>query len=296
MFPTKLTAPSELLHSTSIQQSESTFDAYWNTIFPHVKDALFAAVTRIFIRVFSLPNEFRVVFSSPLKYIDDHENLVFDFYNQSRELTHETIEERDSPMGGFPVPDKETLYYIIDRTHELARRLGITKEVKIFPSPTATGLGTSFSSEAILLIDNGTAVKSRDVIDFVLAHELSHIAHNHTTQRTVLKIAFLILDILSALFISPWIIPLCEALAKPLENLVVRMQEKDADLTAMKILNTNLGAIEFFTTRLEENKNIRSKPYMDSRKRDLSPEGNIRLDLEHPPLTKRLAYARSSVH
>jgi hypothetical protein len=122
---------------------------------------------------------------------------------RSLELTHSSVEEQEDPLCWIneaptpnPVPSKEQLHYIIDRMHQLAEQMGILKDVKIYPAPGSDGTnarGCSFSKEVIVSIDRDTATSSKEVIDFILAHELAHIAHNHIPEREVFSVAFLTL-------------------------------------------------------------------------------------------------------
>lgn len=114
--------------------------------------------------------------------------------------------------------------------------------------------------------------------DFILVHEMSHIAHNHTLIRTIAKVA------LSILTAGLWIAGLQGAFSFGLcivtvlsscflfqlfMNTLCRYQERSADIEALNYLGTNEGGLEFI------------KCYKDI----ANPH-----DLEHPSMERRYDY------
>ncbi|MBS0655238.1 MAG: M48 family metalloprotease [Verrucomicrobia bacterium] len=272
---------------------ESWFDSIWYTAVPHLKDALLQSVIGVFRRVITFPGYCQTAFV-PWKALEP--------YQAKTEITHDSIESGHTFFHSVP---KEKLHYIVNRAHRLTKAYGITQQLKIVPAVEATGaIGTSFSDKVVLTINKDTTDRPDEIIDFILAHELAHVAHNHILYDLAFKIAVAVLDTSAAFFVSPLLIPLCEAIAAPLANFGSRIRERDADLTAMKILNTNIGAVAMFSQRVEQAKALRVRSLKEperqltleelaARQRDISPEGDNRLDIFHPSYSQRLAYAQA---
>jgi Zn-dependent protease with chaperone function len=131
--------------------------------------------------------------------------------------------------------------------------------------------------------------------------------------------AVLIVNVLAALSIVV-LIPLIEAVARKISLAIRRSQEKQADIEGMRVLGTNRGAIAAFeqgiAKNLETKNNARKilkvfsdrfTPEFQKKINPLNidwdgirtifnkytPAGDNRTDLEHPPLSVRLAYCKA---
>ena len=126
--------------------------------------------------------------------------------------------------------------------------------------------------------------KNNKIKDFFTAHEMVHIAKNHTLISTISYLAFSILatgiwvkGLQDGLSLTPLALTYGKvfgsaALFELFFYTVRRCQEKEADLGAIKYLETNEGAmagLESFAERV---------PF---------------IELEHPPIPERLAYVQA---
>lgn len=271
---------------------ESWLNSLWFSSVPHLKDALTNSIFGIFNRVITLPSRFYCCVDPVAKFKADMHS----------ELTHSKVESDPDPLwgNGFNPPPKENIHYIIDRVNELATKMAMHKKIRIIPSRESPGaLGSQFSKEIVVCITREMAYRSKDEIDYILSHELTHVNHNHFLKETGIKASILAFEILGAIFLSPLTIPLFEFFASPLENFGHRMREMDADQTALKTLNTNAGAVSHFSNRIAHFKSMRATASScnpeERKKREqyISPSGDNRLDIVHPLYSARLANAES---
>jgi Zn-dependent protease with chaperone function len=266
---------------------ESKLDSLWYEYVPHLKDAFTNSIFGVFNRIITLPKRFYYCLN-PAKRVEDFQSRF--------ELTHARVDSENDPLCYLDgnVPPKENLHYIIDRVDELAKRMAIHKKIRIFPSREGAGaLGTFFSKEVVVYINKEIACRPREEIDFALAHELTHVSHNHFLIESLLKTSILASEVLGTIFLSPLIIPVIEFFASPLENFGHRIRETDADQTALKILNTNRGAISYFSNRMNYFKSLKGGLWCPPEKKGyISSSGDNRLDILHPSFSKRLANAQ----
>lgn len=269
---------------------ESSLDSFWFRSVPHLKDALTGSIFGVFNRFVTLPARFYYCVNPLPKFKGDIQS----------ELTHKRVEENLDPLwgNGFNPPPKENVHYIIDRVNELAKKMGMHEKIRIIPSLESPGaLGSKFSKEIVVCVTRELAYRSKEEIDFVLSHELTHVNHNHFLIETGIKASILTFEILGAVFVSPLTIPLIEFFASPLENFCHRAREMDADQTALKILNTNTGAVSYFSNKIQHFQAMRaaasscSPEERKKREQYISVSGDNRLDIIHPPFSARLANA-----
>ena len=304
----------------SCDDDEKICDSRIFDYLPHVADALIDSITGIFNRIIGIPSLIVAIFA-PVSQI----YLLGFMKEKLREMTHVAVKEGffdPDKCKDNNIPSKEKLHWMIYRVNFLAKELGIKQEIAIYSTENSriygATAGSTFSCTAIPVILSRDLLNiSEDEIEAVLLHELTHVAHNHQGLAGLYSLAVLVADVAVAIFVSPFAIPLIEGLASPLNNFLSRANEKDADLNAIKILNSNTGALKFFERTQQISKNFRSadaddvmnhpekfppfdqlKPdelakKIEDRKMVYSPEGNVRLDLKHPALTERIAYIKA---
>ena len=304
----------------SCDDDEKIYDSRIFDYLPHVADALIHSIAGIFIRIIQIPSRIVTLFAPVIQIY-----LLGFMKEKLREMTHVAVKEGffdPDKCKDNNIPSKEKLHWMIYRVNFLAKELGIKQEIAIYSTENSriygATAGSTFSCTAIPVILSRDLLNiSKDEIEAVLTHELTHVAHNHMGLNCLYSLAVLVADVAVAIFVSPFAIPLIEGLASPLNNFLSRANEKDADLNAIKILNSNTGALKFFERTQQISKNFRSadaddvmnhpekfppfdqlKPdelakKIEDRKMVYSPEGNVRLDLKHPALTERIAYIKA---
>jgi len=208
-------------------------------------------------------------------------------------------------------PTKQRYYYVLARIKKIAKMMGLSNSIQCFmhPKGSASILTTStFSLSPVCIYINHRLLKEADsVVDFTIAHELAHLKNNDILGDLLFNNVVWIVGV-GCLMHCPLLIFLVEIVASVIENFFLcRKTEKDADFLAMNTLATNRGAINFFGNRIKQNSSIKrieipktwKNPHLvkwlEKMKDSLTPEGNLREDLKHPPLTERLAYARAFV-
>jgi Zn-dependent protease with chaperone function len=241
-----------------------------------------------------------------------------------REITEESIEHsfynREKLPEGLKDIPKEKLYRLLKRTKEIAKEMGITQEIKIYSSEenlSDSAFGSKVSLTAIpIFISLRTLNCSDEFVDFIIAHELSHIANHDLLHELAISPTIFVIELIACCFFSPFIIPFIESFASIVEDYFQRLHESGADHHAMNTLQSNKGMLEFCNKSIKEHKEIRkntehefyhdqntyfNKPQLVSRMirkffflvsketlvSNFSLEGNSRSDLRHPPMTKR---------
>lgn len=213
---------------------------------------------------------------------------------------------------------------VCERVDEIAKKMGITQEIMIYASEkqrhTPVSIhGSKISQTAIQICFNARSLNlSEDAIDFVIAHEFSHIAnYDHMIVSVILSATILAIDTMAFFYFSIFAIPFIECLGTYLQTIILRSREKNADLHAMTVLGSNEGAIEWFDDAIAHCLEKRKKTEDDFKHNPeeyfnnapdffsrvirklfyyyshdviacgISPEGDNRKDLTHPPLLKR---------
>jgi len=147
-----------------------------------------------------------------------------------------------------------------------------------------------------------------DAKDFVLGHELAHIKHKHTLTSPLFELAchilvgavsagaaaaicilfpevpIIILSVIAAIALSRAML----AVVTKISQAVSRVHEKQADMTSAKKIGKEESGMEFF--QVIRNLQLRMRKRYDRIRTKISPEGNNRLDHDHPPLTDRIHY------
>ncbi len=240
-----------------------------------------------------------------------------------RQLTVQAIE--NNFFDPIKTPDakdisKEKLLRVLEKVKEIAKALHINQEIQIYSSeaiqPT-TALGTRCSQTAIPIFINLATLKlSDEEIEFALAHELSHIAHNDYLHLLVLSTVILAIEVIAAIIFTPFLIPLIASIESIFEKYLLIRNEKAADLSAMTILKSNCGAVKLFDGLIAEHLKFRKndeehfihnrEKYFNSKScflnvlrrcfswiskdtlvSKVNVEGENRFDVHHPTLAQR---------
>ncbi len=239
-------------------------------------------------------------------------------------ITHASIAEgkvfgvKESKKYEFP--SQERLHGVLDRTQELAKQMGINKEVHLYRSMNTMACGLNlFSRPAQLYVDKKHLLLPDEELDFVLCHELAHIKHNDKLRMLAFDVIACLVEIVAFPLIFPMTILFIEPAINGSNNYLFRRnQEARADWRAMQTLQSNVGAVNYWKRSLEENLSTRSSamrmlelfakiksekkgdpekmaPHLTKKLKDdlntIGLSGDLRSDFDHPPLTKRLATA-----
>lgn len=133
-------------------------------------------------------------------------------------------------------------------------------------------------------LEGGARPLSIKAKDFVSAHEVSHITSNHTLVQAVVSFVYGFFNVVFwrqcwnkdySLLVVLGVALIAAFIFQLFFFTFLRHQEKQADLMACDVLESNEGAIEYFQTE-----------------RELSKEKPDPLDLSHPPILERIAYVK----
>lgn len=229
------------------------------------------------------------------------------------------LEKKVTVEKAQSLPHKKKLIYVLKQVEELRKKMGIRREVEVYFNKPLLGLtigspanargSSNYSCTPVGIEISSTLFRySKEEAQFILVHELSHIALNHSLKRAVMATAFLCVDlaiiISCALFLMASIkVGLCVgllgcALIEPLfffiETYLQCKREKEADFLALKILKSSKGALQLFEGRLMINSLLRNKFLVQGDKKVslLSPTGEMYPDINHPSLAERVAYCK----
>ena len=236
---------------------------------------------------------------------------VADIAIRSGHLIQDTINDRAIP--------KEHKVHI--RVNEIAKKLGLEKEVRAIIADDSSAQGITFTNSIpFIYLDKAllTVAASKDELDFVIAHELSHIEHNDSIRGPVT--AFLGAAAASGIlymtggvssygaFDSILSSLIMRGTALITESIATRFFEREADLNFLskttftkkekvKILE---GGVSLFKKFREKNLALRKEVDERSARNTLlahtmlsklvvSQDGDNRLDFSHPGLSSRIA-------
>lgn len=236
------------------------------------------------------------------------------------QITPETIKTLPSEHLKGITPEK--LERVLAKIKNVAKDLAITQEIALYTSTSEVeypdlSLGSRISLTALpVFISTRTLSLSDEEVDFIIAHELSHISHNDVIKEVVFSLTVLTVELIAIFHFSILAIPLIEGVAILIENYLQRLVEGAADRSAITVLKSSDGASEYFNQSIVKNRAMREKiekifekepeKYFNSGNFFIKPmrklfsyisketlvtayssEGNYRVDLSHPPLTKR---------
>lgn len=203
---------------------------------------------------------------------------------------------------------------------QLSSLLKINKTVELFEKQSffliaqAQGINLLCGRAAVAINPNKCNDMPDNQIEFILAHELSHIKANDALWlSTILTITVLASDILSPFNFLTYGVPLllC-SIATTILSITVfivtaaffsKWIEKRADLSAISICSDKAKAesVSFFQQikknhilyRNEQNINHILKAW---RRLVITEEGDYRLDIFHPSINTRIAYLNQAIH
>ncbi|MES2121483.1 MAG: M48 family metalloprotease [Chlamydiota bacterium] len=259
-----------------------------------------------------------------LKNVLNPDLFVKNFQKKSiTQITRESIQSGTifSKVGNNPTqqnvqnPSSARLLYVLDRVEGIAKKMGLKQEIHLYTGPERlpTGaFGSAFISKpANIFIDAEIFHLSLEEIDFVMGHEIAHIYHNDCLQDVAFEAATILTEVLFCFLISPLSLIIVEPLCNVARHYALfQGQEYNADQRAMQILGSNVGAVRFFEERIQSMKTLKNATYDEflarlkprhirhwnakkvSEAQDkITPLGNNRADLNHPPFTARLKSA-----
>lgn len=236
-----------------------------------------------------------------------------------QQLTPENISKDQVFCEPLPTamttPSKEKLTYVLNRVESIAKQMGIKQKIEVYTShkicPTAVLGGASSLTPVLMFLDVEMINSAEDEIDFVIGHELSHVKHNDIFINAALSNIALMINFLFLNF-YPWGIVLNEAVFSIANCFICRKIEQIADVTSMQTLHSSYGAKKVWTKFIRKMLSIKQakpediKNFVDPRllpkltprkiarmQQKITPEGNNRLDFEHPPFTQRLLTAKT---
>lgn len=222
------------------------------------------------------------------------------------------VYDNNEKIGKEHLPSAWRLFCVLNRVEELAKKMGITKPIELYLGSEAKSNGSTFlSAPARICISTKDILSDDDELEFVLCHELAHIKHNDTPKMVAFNTIALLIELI-ALPIFPLIFLVIEPTIKWSDYyLFSRGCEQRADLAAIRVLQSNQGAVKHFKRLINENLSYKkmATELLDAhakRQTELSPmiqgiahtlndettpDGNNRMDFNHPSLTSRLATA-----
>lgn len=219
-------------------------------IYSDAWDFAFAAFTGIFFRIQGIV--LRFLFSVFPKKRLEMLNLQFKKTEGCVEITKKKIQE-----GYFTTeenkklfPSEKRMLDLLDRAKKIARKSGISQKISLFTSKnlkfhhSSFTNGSKFALTSIPIFIHLSDLHASDqVLDFTLGHEIGHICHNDILKDAFYSLAILVLEIACAILFTPFAIPLIEGGAFVGDTFIRLDSEIDADLHAMKLFQSNQGAI-----------------------------------------------------
>lgn len=220
--------------TTSIISDEAVRESWYSSLFfsvvPHALDAVAHSIMGVFKRAIFLPATLDAICCPPLSSFSKPINRLSD---------HSTQGDGYMVFAGILIR-KEAVRMVIERARQIAVNLGLKKPIHFIPHYSGvSSITLNSSGEILFYLRQDIFLQTKDEIDFILARELAHVALNHYSMRAGVSLALFCLDLVAALCVSPWMVPLIEGVSAPIENAMHRKQKLAAELTAMKVLNTS---------------------------------------------------------
>lgn len=247
----------------------------------------------------------------------------------AREMTHLSIDNGFYDAAKLPkgVQDisKEKLHQVLDRTTAIAEQMGVKQGVRVYSGEIqhddcTLGAAKTSTTTIPVYISPRTLNCSDEVINFVIAHELSHSFNNDILYEGVASLSVFAIEVLAYFFISPFAITFIEGAASVYENYCQRTKELAADKKAITLLGSSEGLVQFCNHGKEYNLKIRENSIKAFRENkdvyfgtpmlsmkilrkgvfffskevvvsNVSPEGGNRFDLKHPSDSERTELA-----
>lgn len=248
-------------------------------IIPYVKSVGVGAVVGSFRRVLGFPELFTRV-NFPESKLAERLSYPHEFVK----LDKERCENRPRFLG------------LLNRVDQIKNKMGIEKEVRVVLDMSSNAksdgscLGTVSSfTPIVIVIHMGMLLMPEEELNALIAHELSHALHKDALKVCLKSGCILAAEIAASYFFTPVAIPFIEMGSALFSCVHSQRMEKAADLKAIEVLGTSEGTIASIQKQIDINlKMIRSGNANDR----ISPEGNNRDLISHPPLTERLRYCK----
>ncbi len=292
------------------------------TFFPFkLAERILETVLGIFVAI--SPDDFMPLVNKQLK--NEYSEL-----GEFKELSAKNIEEGFYDEEKLPesakLISKERLYFTVRRVEEIAKKLGISQKIKVYSSESenlAFTIGTKLSqTDTPVYISPNLMMMSDEALEFVVGHELSHIAHDDISHQLLFNIGIIAASIFALAVSMPLALPFISAGGFLLSCYQKKSHEINADKESMIVNNTNHGAIEFFSIFNQHLKAQRIATLLTFKKDpskyfetsctktnflrfltsfftkkvaaiSISPEGNNRYDYAHPTITSRIEFAKN---
>lgn len=302
---------SSQIDANSSNTSDSTINYYMNQISPVIKDVMqdvlmgklfFSTLRAVWEQISPSAwynDELDDVEGQDFTVTSDHtKNVIKKFIDNcvtfAEDVPQETKDALSTHLEAALIKRKETI-------SEIAKKMGITRHVE-YAISTGSSLGSyasagdRFSLHDPLIISysqklhitNEAGVEQAILQqseeakkEFIIAHELAHIARGDHLCRTISLVGMMALNMglwsygmglaapLITRVVTTLAFTLCtHSISKMFYHTLCRHQERQADLLAMDTLGSSEGAIAFFSSQTD------------------NPQ-----DLEHPSISERLATA-----
>lgn len=276
--------------TTGVIDGQNVRESWCTSLFfsgvPHVLDALVQSVVGVFKRVIFLPGMLRSVGWGLLP--------TFSLKPVSYEISDFSTQGDGFIMLKGTLGAKDTVRNVMARGRQLATTLGLKQSIHFIPHSDAASRVDSISSSKIIFnLGSNIFTQTVEEIDFMLARELAQVALSHSRKLVGISFSLLCLDLVAGLAVSPWVIPLIEGISAPIENTIQRRQKLAADMLAMKVLNTSKGALSCLAKERDSYLSMILYHLIPRRlvQMRVAPNGDSRVDLTSPPLSKRVAVA-----
>lgn len=193
-----------------------------------------------------------------------------DFFPQSHFITMENIQQHCNERG-CPEGFENALIYIVTKTQELAKKMGIG-EVQIgMPGLPQEGdldfIAKSFRGYNIRTIELGANFFKypKEEMEYILAHELFHIKHNDVLKTVAFNWIVMALNLITFRHFSfaraVGVVMLTNGIFDCIfRTILARHTELVADREALRYLNSNIGMVKAFHRELKEQYILKHTP------------------------------------
>jgi len=185
---------------------------------------------------------------------------------------------------------------VANLTETLRKKAGIT--IPIYPCYSTSHEHKLAAFENVIVLNRYVLSCSQEEKEFLIMHELMHIHLSHLDIRLSLCFFFAAVDLIFLYYYSIKVTVCFEFIAFYIESSVSCYQEKEADLRAIEVLETNQGAIETCQKRMDK-----TCPIHNLQKLSCHQQEELRKiqkiacnfsEISHPSTTERLLYCEAA--
>lgn len=209
---------------------------------------------------------------------------------------------------GLTPDQKATLNRVLVRMREIEGRLRL-RQLNFYLEPPVYNYSEASCNEDTIFLGRALLDRAEEETLFVVTHEMAHIKHRDVLKKMIANVVIVALSIIA--FVACPIIPgigvifLIELIAFPILKVMEKQLEWRADQLALKTLNSNQGAVQFFHHKLRNNfvqKHAAREQLLEMGRpitedefiqmhSQFTPSGENRSRLSHPKLADRLLNA-----